>query len=238
MNDEYLEFWDHYNKDKFKLGVKILSKKNKFIEPQVIPYDQINDIRSLTIVLLQIFLNKINILDYGGSLISFANLYKINQRNFRNINFSNLTSCDIYNPHINFLKNKKFKKLENIILKKTPIKFIKKIRKKNYDIILFGSVIQYVKNLKDLNYLFINKPKFVLITHTPLSINNRVYTYSQGSQNIPKYIHSLKSLKNNFLESKYNIVYISNIDPKLSGLKKNEYLNKIEYLNILLKLKK
>ena len=28
MNDEYLEFWDHYNKDKFKLGVKILSKKN------------------------------------------------------------------------------------------------------------------------------------------------------------------------------------------------------------------
>ena len=239
MEDKNSQFWDQYNKERFKLGFQNLFNKNKFLDTQVAPYDQINDFRSITIILLQIFLKKINILDYGGGLVSFAYLYKKNQKKYRNRNFFKNSVCDIYNPHINFLDLREFKKFEKIISLTAPINFIKKIHKtKKYDLVLFGSCIQYLKNLKNLNYLFKKKPKFVLITHTPLSINNRTYIFSQGTQSIPKYIHSIKNIKFDLLDSKYEIVYISNIDPKLSGLKKKEYLKKVEYLNILLMLKK
>ena len=239
MEDNKSQFWDQYNKERFKLGFQNLFNKNKFLDSQVTPYDQINDIRSITIIMLQIFFKKINILDYGGGLASFAYLYKKNQKKYRNHNFFKNSVCDIYNPHNNFLDTKEFKKLEKIINLITPINFIKRIHKnKKYDLVLFGSCLQYLKNLTNLNYLFKNKPKFVLITHTPLSINNKTYTYTQGTQNIPKYIHSIKNIKFDLLDSKYEIIYISNINPKLSGLKKKEYLKKVDYLNILLKLKK
>lgn len=240
MRDKNFKFWDSFNKDRFDLGVQKLLKNSFFLDTQIYPYDQINELRSLSIILIQIFKKKINILDYGGSFISFSGLFKLNQKHYRAKNFYKNAECDIFNPHTDFLFKKKYTSIKKKISKETPIKFIKKINKnKKYDLLLFGSVLQYVSNLEILKYLFMHKPKFILITQTPISVDKRTYEHFQINQKVPQliYIHSINKILIDLLESKYEIVYISSIDQKLCGLKKKDYVNKVEYINILLKYK-
>ena len=164
----------------------------------------------------------------------------MNQKHYRAKNFYKNAKCDIFNPYSDFLFKKKYISIKKKISKETSIKFIKKINKnKKYDLLLFGSVLQYVSNLEILKYLFINKPKFILITQTPISVDKRNYEHFQINQKVPPlmYIHNINNILIDLLESKYEIVYVSSIDQKLCGLKKKDYVNKVEYINIFLKYK-
>ena len=85
--------WDYYNLKRNKEAIKIdkynLNNKVNFLEKGV--YKNIRDIYALSILISKESKRKINILDYGGNLMSHVNL--TNKISTKNINFY------IYNPY-------------------------------------------------------------------------------------------------------------------------------------------
>ena len=233
-------FWEKFNKKRFKLGLShLFDGEKKYPDAIKYPYNQINEIKSTLIVLLEVFKKKISILDYGGSLISNSYLFSLTQKNFRNKNFIKNISLSIYNPQYNFLEEINFLKHKKKILKTTPINFISKIPKNaKYDLVNFGSCLQYEKNLSNIDLFKKYYPEFILITQTPISLNNKGYELFQQNHKLLNYVHTLNTVKKKFLKGKYKIIYISAIDEAISWFKKKEYLGKINYLNIILKLNK
>ena len=232
-------FWEKFNKRNFKLGFSYLFDKKNYPDEIRYPYNQINELKSTLIVILEIFKKKISILDYGGSLISNSYLFSLSQKKFKNKNFLKNVLCSIYNPQYKFLEEKNFLKYKKKIFKNTSINFINKIPKNiKYDLVIFGSCIQYEKNLNNFDLFKKYYPQFILITQTPISQTNKTYEFLQQNHKIINYVHTLNSIKKKFLKDKYRIVYLSSINPKMSSFKKNEYFGKVGYLNILLKLNK
>ncbi len=230
-------FWERFNKKNFKLGLSHLFDRKKFNDEITYPYNQINEIRSILVILLEVFKKKLFFLDYGGSLISNSYLFSITQKKFRNKNFFKNVSCNIYNPQYNFLENKSFLKFKKIILKNTPINFISKIPKtKKYDLVIFGSCLQYEKKLSNIDLFKKKKPEFVLITQTPISESNKSYECIQQNHKVLNYVHTLNDIKKKLLKNRYEIIYISSINPVMTGFKKKDYFNKVSYLNIIFKL--
>lgn len=228
-------FWERFNKKRFKLGLSSLFDKKKYPEDIIYPYNQINEIRSTLCVLLEVFKKKISILDYGGSLISNSYLFRSSSKNFRNKNFFKNTLCSIYNPHYNFIEKINYLKYKKI----NSINFINTIPKNiKYDLVIFGSCLQYEKNLSNIDIFKKYYPEFILITQTPISQSNKSYNFFQKNHKILNYIHTLNTIKKKFLKDKYRIIYLSTINPEMTSFKKKEYLKKVSYLNIILKLNK
>ena len=236
MNNNF--FWEKFNKRNFKLGFSSLFDKKKYLDEITYPYNQINEIKSTLIVLLESLKKKISILDYGGSLISNSYLFRTTQKKFRNKNFFKNIMCSIYNPHYSFLDESDFYKYKKKILKISSINFINKIPKNlKYDLVIFGSCLQYENNLKNIDIFKKNYPEFILITQTPISQSNTSYKFFQKPNKISCYVHTLRSIKKKLLKDKYKIIYLSTINPKTTGFKKKDYLGKVNCLNILLKFK-
>ena len=230
-------FWEKFNKNNFKLGLSQLFDKKVFKNEIIYPYNQINEIRSIFIILLEVLKKKVSFLDYGGSLISNAYLFSKSQKRFRGKNFFKNISCSIFNPQYNFLKNKNFLKFKKKIEKKTPINFINKIPKtKKYDLVIFGSCLQYEKKLSNIDLFKKKKPEFILITQTPISESNKSYECIQQNHKALNYVHTLNDIKKKLLKNRYEIIYISSINPVMTGFKKKDYFNKVSYLNIIFKL--
>ena len=79
----------------------------------------------------------------------------------------------------------------------------------------------------------INRSKYVLITHTPIStIKKEFYLKQINHKNLYQKIHSINNIKKKLLLKKYSIEFKSYNDYKHTGLKSN---NKIESTNILFK---
>jgi hypothetical protein len=129
--------WLRYNDQRNKEAINILkfNQKNQvnFLEKGL--YNHIRDLYAFSIILAsQPNLKAVTkILDYGGNLISNSNLLnkiKIKKKIF------------IYNP---FIKKK-------LSLSKSNIEIINKPNNiKTIDLTYFGSVLQYFKNLENLN---------------------------------------------------------------------------------------
>ena len=199
--------WDKYNSN-FKLIKKItnFNKKNKFNYLESGLYNHIRDIFCLTIILIYYKKNKekLNILDYGSNLLTYSNLKnKINTKYF---NFS------IFDP---------FSKKNNSSNKNIQIFKSKKKLKKNWDIINFGSCIQYLQNINSLNDINFNSTKAILITHTPISLSKSYITQQLNNKNLNQNIHSLKKIEAFFKKKKFEISFKSrNNDNYISAKKK------------------
>ena len=215
--------WSNYNLKRNKEAIKInnynLRQNVNFLEKGV--YKNVRDIYALSIIVSQIGKKKINILDFGGNLMPHVNLS--NKIDIRNINIY------IFNP---FSKNNELKKKN---LKIVTLKKYEQLQKIKFDLIYFGSVLQYIENLMILKKKIINNSKFVLITHTPIIFSKKNFKEVQKNESkLIQKIHSFDELKKKVF-NKFNLIFKSVNDFKFTGLRKNR---KNTYsLNLLFKKK-
>ena len=215
--------WVNYNLKRNKEAIKInnhnLRQNVNFLEKGV--YKNVRDIYALSIIVSQIGKKKINILDFGGNLMPHVNLS--NKIDIRNINIY------IFNP---FSKNNELKKKN---LKIVTLKKYEQLQKIKFDLIYFGSVLQYIENLMILKKKIINNSKFVLITHTPIIFSKKNFKEVQKNESkLIQKIHSFDELKKKVF-NKFNLIFKSVNDFKFTGLRKNR---KNTYsLNLLFKKK-
>jgi len=217
--------WFEYNSKRNKEAIKIynynLKSKFNYIEKGI--YKNVRDIYALSL-LLATKINSISyVLDYGVNLISQSNL--LNKIDISKYKFF------IYNPFIKKINHRlKFK-----------FEFVKKIedlKRNKFDLIYFGSSLQYIQNLKEIgNLQFIKKSNYILITHTPISLN-KSKNYQENQANVSSLIqniHSYKEIKKNLLRDRFNLKFKSINEFKYSGLKKRK--KNTHSLNLLFKNK-
>jgi len=214
--------WKKYNSDREKEAIKIhkynLNSSFNYLEKGI--YNHIRDIYALSLLMSKKD-KKTRVLDFGGSLISQSNL--INKIKIKNYNF------EIYNPFIKKIKKK-------LLFKYNFTKKINDLKKKKFDLIYFGSCIQYIKNLNELiNLNFIAKSKYILITHTPLSFDEKkiLYKKQKNQKNLSQKIYAYNFIKNKLLENKFILIFKSINDFKYSGLIKKK--KNILSVNLLFK---
>lgn len=217
--------WMRYNRQRNNQAIKIFKYnfKNKvnFFEKGL--YNHVRDLYAFSIILASkpYFKKVVKILDYGGNLISNSNLLnKIGKIN---------TKINIYNP---------FSEKKNLSFQRTSIRITKQFNNiKNLDLTYFGSVLQYFDELSEVdgNLTFL-KSKYILITHTPISLSSKIYKIKQkNAKKLYQKIHSLDNISNILLKKKFTLVFKSINNFKYSGISKqpsNTYL-----LNLLYKKK-
>jgi putative methyltransferase (TIGR04325 family) len=201
--------WMNYNLKRNKEANKIhainLENKINYLEKGV--YQNIRDIYALALLISNNQKKKIKILDYGGNLMSHVNLR--NKIETKNMEFF------VFNPYSpENIKNKTGLK----------IKFIKELesyKTHKFDLIYFGSVLQYISNLKSIRNLILKKANYVLITHTPIKLGNKSFISRQKNEkNLIQNIHTLEQIKKNLLYNIFKLVFKSINDYQYSGLRK------------------
>ena len=163
---------------------------------------------------------KINILDFGCGVGTWS------EHDLKNPSFKKITLYDKNKKHLNFLK----KKYKN---KKVEINFNKKKifrNSKNYDLVIFSSVVQYMsenelkktlidfkKKSKKIIFLIIDIPRypnfleFILLPF--FNIKRFLFSvsliFNKEYKKTKKYNHNFESY--NFLKNKYKIEKIENL---------------------------
>ena len=139
--------------------------------------------------------------------MSHVNL--INKISTKNIEIS------VFNPFIEKVPNNTFLK----------IKFLKnfnsKANAKAFDLVYFGSVIQYLNTLKYFSgKKEVLKSSMVLITHTPISFGKEIFFKTKKCKNLFQNIYTLKDIQKELLNNKFNIIFKSINENKYTGLAK------------------
>tara|TARA_Y100000590_G_scaffold455485_1_gene604225 strand:+ start:220 stop:876 length:657 start_codon:yes stop_codon:yes gene_type:complete len=197
--------WHKYNSN-FLLLKKIVkfNKKNKFnfIESGI--YNHIRDLFCLSLILAYFKKRKkkISILDFGSNLIPYSNL--INKINLKNYKIS------IYDP----FSKKRYLKKKNIEIFKEE-----KLLKKKWDMVNFGSSIQYLQNLNSLNKINFHSTLAILITHTPISLSRKYISKQINSKNLNQNIHSLNEVMQFFKKKKFKLEFKSRNENKYISAK-------------------
>ena len=218
--------WSKYNKQNSKLSNKIIkfnnSNKVNFIEDGL--YNHIRDIFCLTILFNKKKTGKTKILDYGSNLLALSNISsKIDVKLF---DFS------IYDPYYsNEYKN---------ITKKFKIKFYtnkNQLKFKKFDIVNFGSSLQYVEDIKSLtNTINFKSSKAILITHTPITFSNKYKSRQKNHKNLIQNVHSLDDIKKYFNKVGFTLKFKSRNNEKYIACEKKR--KKTHSLNLVFIKKK
>ncbi len=200
--------WVNYNLKRNKEAIKInkfnTKSKINYLEKGV--YKNVRDIYALALLLSGSHKKRVDVLDYGGNLMSHVNL--INKINTKKIYFT------IFNP----FSPKQTKNIINLKIKN--IQNLKMIHKKKYDLTYFGSVLQYVENFKLIDKKIISNSKFILITHTPITFDNKSYIAKQSNEKkLFQKIYTLEHIKKILLKNNFQLVFKSINDFKFAGLK-------------------
>ena len=223
---DWIEYNSQRNDDAIRIYNYNLKSKVNYIEKGV--HKNARDIYALSLLLTEKKNAISNVLDFGSNLIPQSNLLnKINVNRYRFF---------IYNPHIHKIR-KKFKFKYKFVDK------IKDLEKYKFDLIYFGSSLQYIQNLKEIgNLKFIRKSKYVLISHTPVVLNNsKTYQENQTTikkkivKNLIQNIHSYGEILKNLLKNSFSLKFKSINEIKYSGLKKRK--KNVYSLNLLFKNK-
>ncbi len=192
------------NKEAIKINNFNIKSNINYLEKGV--YKNVRDIYALALLLSGSHKKRVDVLDYGGNLMSHVNL--INKINTKKIYFT------IFNP----FSPKEIKNKINLKIKSTQN--LKILPKKKFDLIYFGSVLQYIENLKLINKKVISNSKFVLITHTPITFDKKSYIAKQSNEKkLFQKIHTLEHIKNILLKKNFQLVFKSINDFKFAGLK-------------------
>ena len=169
--------WSQYNKNKLILSKKMLSYNQKhkinFFENGL--YNHVRDIFTISLLLAKKKYKKLNILDYGSNIACLSNIHsKIDTKFF---NFY------IFDP---------FAEKEFSYSKPFKIKVVKKkLKNKSFDVINFGSCLQYIENLSE-----VKKSK-------------------QSNQvNLSQIVHSFENIKKFFLKEKFKLIFKSRNNDK------------------------
>lgn len=204
--------WSKYNKISTKLSSKLIRFNDlnavNFIEDGL--YNHIRDIFCLTILFKNKKNRKTKILDYGSNLLALSNIKsKINTKLF---------DFTIYDPFY----SKKYQDFN----KPFKINFItdkKKLKFKKFDIVNFGSSIQYIENMNflkdDINFKFIDT---ILITHTPISLFKKYKSKQKNHKSLTQNIHTLNDIKKYFKKIGFNLIFKSRNSEKYIACEKKQ----------------
>lgn len=214
--------WSDYNKVNSKISAKIIKFNNlnkiNIIEKGL--YNHVRDIFCLTILLNKIKKRRTKILDYGSNLLALSNISsKIDV---------NLFDFSIYDPFY----SKEYKKIEKIL----KIKFYAvtdMLKFKKFDIVNFGSSLQYIENIETLgeilNFKYI---KTVLITHTPITLSKNYRSKQNNHKNLIQNVHSLNNIERYFNEIGFKLVFKSRNEDKYIACERKK--KKTYSLNLIL----
>lgn len=205
----YTYEWKSYNSRNNNLAKKIISfnKKNNFNYIENNNYNHIRDIFCIAILFNKKKSRKTKVLDYGSNLLALSNISsKIDTKSF---------IFSIYDPfYIKKYKNIKNQFLINFFTDKSKLKSTK------FDIINFGSSLQYLENIEllnnTINFKFV---KTILITHTPISLSKSFKSKQKNHKNLIQNVHSLNSIKKYFNKFGFNLVFKSRNDEKYIACK-------------------
>jgi hypothetical protein len=196
--------WSQYNKQNSTLSTKIIKFNNlnkiNFIEKGL--YNHIRDIFCLAVLFNKKKNGKTRILDYGSNLLALSNINsKIDVKLF---DFS------IYDPFY----SKKYINIEKIF----KIKFFtenNKLKFKKFDVINFGSSLQYIDHIESLNdTLNFKSVKTILVTHTPITISKKYRSKQKNHKNLIQNVHSLDNIKKYFSKVGFKLVFKSRNDDR------------------------
>jgi hypothetical protein len=167
--------------------------------------------------------NIINILDYGSNLSLLSNL-----KNKINLDKKKFYIYDPFNSH---------KKKINIKNVKYEIKTnFNDLIKINYDLIHFGSCIQYIENpLFVLKCLKHTKNLKILITATPFNYKMTYSTEQTNHNNLKQIVHNYEMIIKFFSINGFDLIFKSSMDIKLAKLKVLK--SKTYFLNLLFQKK-
>ena len=116
--------------------------------------------------------------------------------------------------------------LLNIIIKKKKNFVVfknEKILKLSWDIINFGSSLQYLKDLNILKKINLKNSKKILITHTPFSMKKNYVSRQLNNKNLYQSIHSYKNLIYLMKKNNFELIFKSrNADKNIASKKKFE----------------
>ena len=213
--------WEKYNIKNMKLAKKFISlnKKNKFNFIEKGLYNHVRDILCLSLLINK--KKKLNVLDYGSNILSLININK-------KIDI-NLFNFFIYDPFLKEKKNIKHPFKISILNKK------KDLQKKHFDVVNFGSSIQYIRNLKDIeetiNFL---KVSSVVITHTPLTLKKEFISKQTNHKQLSQKIYNYYNIINFFKKKKFKLIfkfinknkYVASLKNKTSTFSLNLVFNK------------
>jgi hypothetical protein len=204
--------WLKYNKINSSLSSRMIrfNKINNINFIEIGLYNHIRDIFCLTILFNKNKKKKTKILDYGSNLLALSNISsKINVKLF---DFS------IFDPFNS-------KKLNN---SKVPFKINlitdrKKLKYRNFDIINFGSILQYIEDINSLNdHINYKNVNTILITHTPFTLLKRYSSKQKNHKNLIQYIRSINEIKRYFKKNGFKMIFKSRNDDKYIACEKKK----------------
>ena len=213
--------WKIYNHNIQKLINQNINFNNsaKFNAVDNSYYSQTRDIFALVANTSKV----INILDFGSNLSLISNLNnKIDTKAKKFI---------VYDPFYSLKDDIKIKNINYKIFSNfTDIIKIK------FDLIHFGSCIQYIENIENyIKLLTFNKKSKILFTATPFNLNTKYKTKQTNHKNLFQTVHNYKDLCKLLKLNKFDIIFKSSMNIKLAKLKTvkpNTY-----FLNILFQMK-
>ena len=181
--------WINYNNN-FQLLKKLrkYNKNNKFNFIEKENYNHIRDLYCLALLIAQIKAKKLSVkvLDYGSNNLVYANLAnKINLKKFK---------IHIFDPFCSV--NKLNSKIKNLSIFNNTKRLLK-----NWDLINFGSSIQYLDKISTLDDINFKKAKVILITHTPISLSKSYKCKQNNNKDLFQIIHSFSEI-NKFMKKK------------------------------------
>ena len=213
--------WIKYNLNIQKLINQNIAFNKKFMFNAVDNsyYTQTRDIFALVANTSKV----INILDFGSNLSLISNLNnKIDTKAKKFI---------VYDPFYSLKDDIKIKNINYKIFSNfTDIIKIK------FDLIHFGSCIQYIENIENyIKLLTLNKKSKILFTATPFNLFTKYKTKQTNHKNLFQTVHNYKDLYKLLKSKKFDIIFKSSMNIKLAKLKivkPNTY-----FLNILFQMK-
>ena len=219
------KYWKKFNTSRNNLVKKIVeyNNKNKFNYLENEHYNHTRDILALTLVNISNKNKIIKILDFGSNLLTISNLN--NKIDISKFFFT------IYDPFFNKEHNVSFK------INRTQYRFtnnLKKIYSIKYNLINFGSSIQYQNDfLNKIDNFNLVSTEFIVFTSTPFSLGNFYKSKQSNYPDLIQNIYSFKKLKSKLKVKKFDLIFKSRNDDKYIACKKKNY--KTLSLNLIFK---
>lgn len=213
--------WKKYNLNIQKLINKNISfnKGSMFNAIDNSYYNQTRDIFALVANTSKV----INILDFGSNLSLISNLS--NKIDTRSKKFF------VYDPFYSLKDTIKIKNINYTIFSNFA-----DIIKIKFDLIHFGSCIQYIQNYYNyLEILKLNKKSKILFTATPFNLFTKYKTKQTNQKNLFQTVHNYQDLCKLLKSKKFDIIFKSSMNIKLAKLK--TVMPNTFFLNILFQMK-
>ena len=203
--------WSKYNETNSKLSAKIIKFNilNKINFLEVGHYNHIRDFFCLAILFNKKKNRKTKILDFGSNLLALSNIKsKIDVKSY---------DFFIYDPfHSKGYNNKKPFNIK-FYVNKNELKFSR------FDIVNFGSSLQYLENIETLSDTINFKPvTTIIITHTPITLSKEYISRQKNHKSLIQNIHSLKGIQKYFDKFGFGLVFKSRNDEKYIACEKKQ----------------